>query len=208
MPLISDSSEPLGGRLLIWQLDNETAYPETLFGQAEDLLKGIVHPLRRSQRLATCALLGLLGPGAVNSLYYDLHGKPWIRDPEGHISISHSDKLAGLYYHPERHAGIDIESPHPRIARVANRFLHAEKEKWAQSDYQLLQVWSAKEAVFKAIGGGGIHFSEDLHVEHPSDSGMGLIHYQGHMGNKTYKARYLNLEAALLVYTIAEEDAG
>src|SRR6187549_1545090 len=41
MPLISDSSEPLGGRLLIWELESDTGYPEALLREAGDLLKGI-----------------------------------------------------------------------------------------------------------------------------------------------------------------------
>lgn len=205
MPLIRDTFEPLGGRLLVWQLEPESAYPAPVFSQAANLLQGIVHPLRRAQRLATFSLLNLLGPGAVDSLYYDVHGKPWISTPGGHISLSHSDTLAGLYHHPEKHSGIDIESPHPRITRVAGRFVHPEREAWAQTEYQLLQIWSAKEAVFKAIGGGGIHFSEDLHVEHPDENGSGLVHYNGHMGRRCFQTRYLDLEAALLVYTIAEE---
>jgi phosphopantetheinyl transferase len=207
MPLISDSAEPFGGRLLLWQLDDKETYPETLKNAADKLLNGIVHPLRITQRLATCALLNLLSPATLASLWYDEHGKPWIRDPNGHISISHSEKIAGLYFHPATAVGIDIEEPHPRITKVAPRFLHPEKESWATSDHHLLQIWSAKEAVFKAIGGGGIHFKEDLHVEHPDSSGFGKVHYQGHMGNRVFKAAYRDLEGALLVYTIAEEAA-
>jgi phosphopantetheinyl transferase len=207
MPLISDSAEPFGGRLLLWQLDDKETHPEAIRNAAAPLLTGIEHPLRKTQRLATCALLSLLGPNTVASLWYDTNGKPWISDPEGHISISHCNSIAVLYYHPSKKAGADVEEPHLRIARVAPRFLHPEKENWASNDKHLLQIWSAKEAVFKAIGGGGIHFKEDLHVEHPNPEGFGVVHYQGHMGKRRFRAAYRDLEGAQLVYTIAEEVA-
>lgn len=205
MPLLSDFSEPLGGRLLIWQIREQEIYSPEFMEAASPLLQEKMHPVRRRQRLATCALLQLLGPDTLSGLWYDTHGKPWIRDPEGHISLSHCAKYAGLYFHPKYHVGIDIEEPHERISRVSSRFIHPEKEKWAENDQQLLNIWSAKEAVFKAIGGGGIHFKDDLHVEQPGADGMGVVHYQGYMGNKLFRTSKMDLEGAVLVYTIAEE---
>lgn len=205
MPLISDYYEPFGGRVLLWQFTDRESWTEGLLKEANKLLENIQHPVRIQQRLATCAMLLELDPNAVKGLWYDQTGKPWLKSPAGQISISHCDGYAGLYYHPCASIGLDLEKPHPRIEKVAPRFLHPEKEAWAGGDiHQILKVWSAKEAIFKAIGGGGIHFKEDIHVEQPGDNGIGTVHYQGHKGKMTFKAMFKDLESALMVYTIAE----
>lgn len=205
MPLIRDYTEPFGGRILLWKMADEDEFPMPESGVPANLLLNLRHPLRRKQRMAVFSLLNRLHPDAATGLWYDDLGKPHLKDPGGHISISHSRGYAGIYHHPRCRAGIDIEVSHPRIARVASRFIHPQKETWAlENESQMLKVWAAKEAAFKAIGGGGIHFREDLIVALPQPDGYGDLIYRGHLGELNFRVRYEDLEEAMIVYAIAE----
>jgi 4'-phosphopantetheinyl transferase len=205
MPLIRDYTEPLGGRILLWKMADDDDFTMNDSGVQANLLLNIRHPLRRKQRMAVCSLLNMLHPDAAEGLWYDDLGKPHLKDPGGHISISHSREYAGIYHHPLCRAGIDIEVSHPRIAHVASRFIHPQKETWAlENESGMLKVWAAKEAAFKAIGGGGIQFREDLIVGSPLPDGSGELIYNGHLGKLNFSVRYEQLDEAMIVYAIAE----
>ena len=59
--------------------------------------------------------------------------------------------------------GIDVEAHRPKITRIATRFLHP-SENYAQTMASLTQIWTAKEALYKAYRTPGIHFSKQLQV--------------------------------------------
>lgn len=80
-------------------------------------------------------------------------GAPFINGYNGHISISHGSGYALLAVSDTRPVGVDIESPRPTLRRVASRFLSpSEFSVYSSSDALLLRSWTAKEAIFKALG--------------------------------------------------------
>ena len=96
---------------------------------------------------------------------YDDFGRPYLNDGR-FISFSHSKKFSGIVV-SDKNIGIDIEKNQFKILNISSKFLN-EKEKiflTNKSISQITQIWTAKEAVFKAFKVNGIKFSEQIVVE-------------------------------------------
>lgn len=93
--------------------------------------------------------------------------KPFLRDDDRYISISHSFEVATVLV-ARRLCGVDIEKNLDRIERIAAKFLFpGEMDRLQGSQYRrhLYRIWGAKEAMFKAYGLGGIDFKKDLWID-------------------------------------------
>ncbi|MGC6402356.1 MAG: 4'-phosphopantetheinyl transferase family protein [Flavobacteriaceae bacterium] len=131
----------------------------TLNSEEKSLLQAKKHPKDRASFLAVRLLLNAVVSSA--SLTYDRFGAPLL-DNGQHISISHSTHYAAIVL-ANVPVGIDVEAHRPKITRIAPRFLHP-SENYAQTMASLTQIWTAKEALYKAYRTPGIHFSKQLQV--------------------------------------------
>lgn len=96
-----------------------------------------------------------LGPGV--SLLHDPDGAPLLAGSDLNISISHSRNYAAIMLHPSLRCGIDIEEPRmAQLERVRAKFLSPAEQ---MAGVNLLDAWTAKEAVFKAAGTPGLGMS-------------------------------------------------
>ena len=90
----------------------------------------------------------------------DSKGKPQLFEPDWHFNISHSGSLLALAFGNQGPLGIDIESRRlssAQIQRLARRYFATDEQLWlSQTDSAdgFLQLWTIKEAVLKAHGGG------------------------------------------------------
>ena len=108
----------------------------------------------RGQRRATelnavnTLVTGIFGTDAKVSHYED--GAPFISTrPDICISISHCIDRCVIAV-SDRCIGVDIETARPTFERVASKFLTvAEQQRGPYPIATLMQLWSAKEAVFK-----------------------------------------------------------
>jgi len=212
MPLICNNPEGEDFRLLVWRLEETTdTLRKFLPAKISSALEiEYPHPQRFRQKLVVTILLEKLGLTDDPEVTYLPSGKPLPKNFDGFISISHSRMHVGILYHPHQSCGLDLEEPGERLRRLAVRFLNSKEEEWIRPSEQLQDlclVWSAKEAVFKAIGGGGIVFREHLSVQAPQhmENGIGqtevLFHKPGH--HKKFQVRFRHLDSVLLVHTIA-----
>ena len=214
MPLYQHSLLHTGASVWIWHL-TETLSDLQWFLSDEDFnaICRLYHlPSRRLQKMITRLLLDKLESPHRIDIQYDELGKPELKGIPGTVSISHSREHIGLLYHPTRQAGLDLEEVSPRIMKIASRFLHPVEKLWIRKEQELADtalVWSAKEALFKTIGGGGIHFAQDLLIHEPKftdvDNGHGTAEYQGHKGHFHFDYHFKYLEGVLMVHTIAKD---
>ena len=164
-------------RLGIWKIE-ET---EQFFLTNVPVNTEVSHPHKRLQHLAGRFLLRFLFPGFPYELIRIADTrKPFLANEEYHFSISHCGDYAAAIVSKNKRVGIDIEIPTPKIERIRNKFLN-EKElaewevgpqgpvdnrQWEIGNGKSLQnltlLWSAKEAVFKWYGDGGVDFSEQI----------------------------------------------
>ena len=117
-----------------------------------------------SQRKGVLAVQQLLLKAGIDpiTMQHDAAGIP--RLPSQYISISHAKGYAAIAL-GSIPLGVDIEQLRDQVQRITSKFVHA-SENFAQTTSELIQLWTAKEAVYKAVEVPGIHLNQQLLV-HP-----------------------------------------
>ncbi len=135
-----------------------------------DLMKGM-KDFRKREFLASRAGFQFMLDKPIE-ISKDHYGKPWLKDDDHYISISHSENRVALIYH-ERKVGIDIQIHQDKIIDLAPKFI-TESEIEAIPDIMKMEsihyYWGAKESMFKAYGEKKVDFKKHLDVPllHPS----------------------------------------
>lgn len=83
------------------------------------------------------------------TILYTENGKPYLKDININISITHSKNHVAIITSETFNPGIDIEHIAPRVEKVKNKFLQTEELEWCNSHELMTICWSAKEAIFK-----------------------------------------------------------
>lgn len=95
-------------------------------------------------------------------------GRPYLKDDERHISISHTRGYAAVAIHADSPVGLDIEQRTDKVCRVKDKFLSHEEKLFLPSEKKnvesMLVIWTAKEALFKLTDKPGVDFAEHFHV--------------------------------------------
>ena len=159
---INDSSH-----LAIWAIQE----PLSFFEEDIALPIPIQNEERRIQHLAVRLLFKLMMPEIeLSNLILADNGKPYLKGVPFHFSFSHCKGYAACAVCEHSPIGIDIEIIHPRILKVAHKFL-GDKEKEllvglseAAALQQLAFFWAAKEAMYKQHEQLGIDFSKDFYI--------------------------------------------
>lgn len=127
---------------------------------------------RQKQWLAYRALIRELLPPGHHRVVYDGSGKPYLANSHFHISVTHTENMAGVILSDKIHVGIDMERVRSRIARVSDKFL-SDKEQAAlgphEDHFNMTLAWCAKEALYKLYGNRGLDFRRDMEVALPQD---------------------------------------
>ncbi|RXK52439.1 4'-phosphopantetheinyl transferase family protein [Aquirufa rosea] len=89
--------------------------------------------------------------------------RPYLKDSNYHISISHSFPFVSACISLHRPIGIDLERKDRKIQHIAPRFLSAKELDWAREDTQkLIAAWTVKEALYKAHQQAGLDFKNEI----------------------------------------------
>ena len=165
MPLYKDIPITPQGRIGIWKVE------ETL-DELYDLVPSSIYTREQVEKQFRC-LDRKIEFVAVRVLLYHLlkkekrieyypSGRPYLLDECLFISISHTKGYVALALSKTMPIGIDIERYGEKINKVKDRVVGVEEH--AESLYELLLHWSAKESVFKALGTSGVDFIKHLKV--------------------------------------------
>jgi len=163
-------------RLGVWKIEETEEFFKNNVPQHRD----VTHPHKRLQHLAGRFLLRYLFPDFPYELIQIADTrKPFLPDEQYHFSISHCGDYAAAIVSKDKRVGIDVEIPTEKILRIQHKFLSGEErnlfnilrlreavgQKYSIHDTQLTTLlWSAKEAVFKWYGEGGVDFSEQIQL--------------------------------------------
>ena len=187
MPFFYQQNINETAHLAIWSIQE----PASFFETDVQLAVPIANEERRIQHLAVRLLFKLMMPAAdLNQLVMADNGKPYLIGLPFHFSFSHCKGYAACAV-DDKPIGIDIEIIHPRIAKVAHKFLN-EKEKSMIADLeqedqlnQLAFLWAAKEAMYKKYEQLGIDFAKDFNILELTKGDRGTITAAiVHKGNK------------------------
>lgn len=130
--------------------------------------QGIDQPLRQREYLVSRALLRRLladrlsCPTSALAFCTNAHGKPELCDIRWQFNLSHSADWLVIALCAEGPLGVDIEMGRRRrqILPLAKRFYAAHEYEWLstlpapEQERAFYRLWSRKEAVLKAHGGG------------------------------------------------------
>lgn len=118
---------------------------------------------RRKLEYAAVRMLIYVLTGKDKTVDYLLSGHPFFSDGSMRISISHTPGYAAVLLSRIEEVGIDIEAYSGRVLRLKDRLIGADEK--ADSLYEILLHWSAKETAFKILDEQGIDFRTHLQVK-------------------------------------------
>jgi phosphopantetheine--protein transferase-like protein len=177
MPFFYQQNINETAHLAIWSIQE----PASFFETDVQLAVPIANEERRIQHLAVRLLFKLMMPAAdLNQMVMADNGKPYLIGLPFHFSFSHCKGYAACAV-DDKPIGIDIEIIHPRIAKVAHKFLN-DSEKVMIADLeqedqlnQLAFLWAAKEAMYKKYEQLGIDFAKDFNILELTKGDRGTI---------------------------------
>lgn len=139
-----------------------------------------------------------------SDLYYDEHGKPFLKDGK-HVSITHSFNFTAIIISENQHVGIDIEKQRDKILTIAHKFTPVEEYKTIANHSALISkltiVWGAKESLYKIYGKKKLRFLEHIYIydfNFEEAYTKGEIRYQGE--TYPFHVHFLEFEGFTCVY--------
>ena len=191
----------------LWRIEESEEQLLALCSEADisatTLLSGLSNSKRRLEHMAEHLLLHSM-IGAHYHLRHNEQGMPLLYGSNMCISISHT--LQYVVVAISRHTiGIDIEMCRPKILTVRRRFLSDAEQSAILPDNLPLNTaaWTAKEALYKAIGVNGIDFANDEVIDAPQ-----LVaspnHYIGRYGDRMFALH--SVYDAEFAFTLAIEN--
>ncbi len=215
MPLHTNKDLSDHSRLVIWEIEESPEWFLSGLHLDEDELEkynGFRTDQRRVHWLAYRYILkNIVGKGTQLRVKYNPHSKPFLDLSDDHISVSHSGKFATVIISKKHQVGIDIEQVHPRLHRVAEKFMSPEEGGDASHDLStenLCLHWCAKEALYKLYGERELDFREHIRVLHAPDGHEGVFKGMIMSGGREhhYHMHAEKVEDYFLVFAIDSSD--
>jgi 4'-phosphopantetheinyl transferase len=206
MPLIVDKKVREHIQLGIWQMNEpipKLRENVRLTHDEEEVLAGFKSE-RRQMEWLTARKLVQHYIGAETQIGYFESGKPHLKGPNPHISISHSGNLTALLFNKNAATGIDIQRVSDKVLRIKHKFVNDEEWKYVpESDVEMLHIiWGAKEALYKIHGDNRVFFKEHLNILPFKNEGSGLLEAElSYPGIEChYQLRFEKIEDYIMVY--------
>lgn len=160
---------------------------------------------REQEKAGTRFLLNELLGGNDFILDYTPQNKPYLKNSNTHISISHSHDKLVIILNQKHATGVDIEMIRDKVIKVRHKFLNDHEAAFAGDDLEkLITIWAAKEAMYKAYGLRGVDFKLHLSVDNFSGTDLSGRLNIGKL-KKIYQLKREVLEGYILVYIIDED---
>ena len=190
---ISESAEWLNSKLILDKEDFE-------------IFNSFKTELRKKHWLTYRILLKeLIDSKSELKILYDESGKPYLKNSNYKISVSHSFEFAAAIVSRKVPAGIDIEKISQRIERIKNKFLSENELKDINESFRLEKLyiyWCAKEALYKLYGKRDLNFITNIKIAPFNFEQKGHINGElsGDSYSKKYKLFYEQVNDYMLVY--------
>lgn len=167
MPILQEFHYYSSTKLILWKIEEteqELIYLLDLPLSEKQKLENRKTPSHRLEFLASRACFCSLGI-SIKNLHFKENGAPYL-DAQEYCSLSHTQNYSAAVV-SQKQVGVDVEIYRENIVKIAPKFVH-KKEMFALSSknqiFLLTRLWTAKEAVYKAFGTAGIHFSSQIEV--------------------------------------------
>jgi phosphopantetheinyl transferase len=206
MPLILQENIGTDAQIGIWEI----LEGEEFFLSEGIQVNGYRHREKRLQHLAGRYLLSSLSPSvSLDTICVKEAGKPFQPGATFDFSISHSGHLAAAIFSFNRKVGLDIQLPDPKLEHISGKFLSDREMEILKMNSlstldRLTVAWTAKEALIKWFGKGGLDLKADMvlqDIDWEGSKGMVQCHFlKGGSSVKNIVTR--KIENAYLSYLI------
>ncbi|MBK8668950.1 MAG: 4'-phosphopantetheinyl transferase superfamily protein [Saprospiraceae bacterium] len=139
----------------------------------------------------------------------DQYGKPYLKDSDYHISISHSSEYTAVIAAPVS-VGVDIQVIVPKINRIAPRFVRDDEFINIPEDehtHYFHAIWGAKESMYKSYGKKELDFKTHMKVSAFTYVKEGCF-FEGEIIKGHYYQKYLlfckQIQNLILVYALEQ----
>jgi phosphopantetheinyl transferase len=150
----------------LWKIEEDEPFLAAQLAPFEPVPENITNPLKRLEFLAGRVLIKQLAHVFAlpfQGLIKDSFGKPFLKNHNFQISLSHSYPYVAAVIHRSLSVGIDLEQPKEKLLRIAARVLHTHELADAGQDIiKHCIYWCAKEALVKIHGKKDLTFAENL----------------------------------------------
>lgn len=150
----------------LWHIREAEAELADQIKEFESIPSYIVHEQKRLEfcvgRLLAKTLLEKLSV-KFEGIIKDEFGKPFFRNNNYQLSLSHSYPYVGALIDQSKSVGIDVEQIKSKLLKIAPRVLHTEElEDAGTNEIKHCIYWCAKEAMIKIYGKKDLVFAEHL----------------------------------------------
>lgn len=165
-----------------------------------------MRPHRKKEWLSSRYLLNLIsGDSSRKTILKKADGKPYRKDCNKHISLSHSKNLVAAII-SEKPVGIDIQNFVEKISRIAHKFVSPQESLHIPENENLQYYhvfWGAKECMYKAYGLKKLEFKDHMHL-YPFKLCEGATEFKGFVQKdeirQDYELEMEKVENAFLVH--------
>ena len=171
MPLLNQQHINSDLSIAIWHIDEslEDLQSQVILSEEEKgRLQHFASKKRKTEWLATRLMLQAIQPNNC-SIAYHSDGKPYLKDSDTHLSISHSNPFVGIALNKSKPTGIDIQVVKPNISKGKSLFLQPQDlqslGEESNNTHHLHLAWCAKEAMYKFIGDKTLNIYEHFNIE-------------------------------------------
>ena len=172
MPFLKDFIINNSTKIILWKIIPGELDDKHISKEEIGLLK--IRKEKKSKEYFLAARKLLKNEDSELTIEYDSKGKPYLNKEKG-ISISHSNEIVALCISNEIDFGIDIQYKTDKVFKIQSKFLSEMESKFFEKKNDLeslIKVWSAKEAIYKALGKEGVSFSKDLEIDTINDKDL------------------------------------
>ena len=215
MPLVQITTTTDKRQIGLWHITEEFSFLLKKLPKEAEKVNTFGSLRRRKEWLCVRLLSAEILQKKNVEIFYNLHKKPYLKNEDYQISISHSLEYVAIILHEKKQVGIDIERIHPRIEKIKHKFLTEKEQQLLELKYQqemLIAFWSAKETIYKWYSKKEVDFKKHLHIlnivpkksEKPLTSGhIQAIFAKGNL-KKQLKIDYFKIDNHILTHLAAE----
>lgn len=134
--------------------------------EEKEHLKKFKNPNRQIEWIVTRLLIYELLEKKV-IIDYDEFGKPFLRNDNRQISISHTGEMVAVQI-GNQNVGVDVEKISGRVAKIAHKFLSPTELDSIDLKNQMLHMyayWGAKETIYKIYGNKRLDFKQNIRIK-------------------------------------------
>jgi 4'-phosphopantetheinyl transferase len=140
------------------------------------------------------------------TITYNGNRKPYVKDTQYNISISHSKDLTAILLSQKRRVGIDMEYMSPRISRIAHRFINTDEIITEESElitFHMYIHWCAKEALYKICDKQDIQLKENITIEpfFPKPQGSLTGRVRNRLRNDLFLLEYIKIDNYVVAWS-------